>query len=1075
MRTGQVFVSHTSDMAEHPAGRSFVQATLDAVNRAGMAPVDMRHFPAQDETPADYCQRRARECEVYVAVVGFRYGSIVPDERFSYTELEFEAATAAGIPRLIFLLDETVNSADPGADSAGLAGQFRQRLRAAGLIVRTFRSADGLELEIFHALSELSRTGLTEPPVAFGALLQQLRTELGLTPQELAQKARLSLVLVSELEHGRAAIAEESTVRLLADALKLTGGRRAEFTAAAARLPGQPAGGSILSRAAVPQIWNAPNRNADFTGRDEILRLLHHDLGGDGTAVVLARAVYGLGGVGKTQIALEYAHRFKSDYDLIWWIDAEQPQEISLTLADLADRLGLQISNSAEAAAAVLEQLRRDVRGRWLLIYDNAEDPETLDPFLPTGSGHIIITSRNQAWTRHAEPLELDVFTQEESVAHLMRHVPGLSAADARRVSEAVGQLPLAVEQAAAWLAETGMPPARYAAWLETQATSALGLNKPLDYAKPVVATWNLSFDRLKRRSPAAIRLLQILAFCSPGPISMDLLYSDTMHQSLLAFDETLNEKLMLGRVIRDISRFALVKVDQGTNSLQIHRLVQAVIRSQMSDAEQVETRHEVHKILVGARPRQGETDDPANWATYDIIWPHLGPSQAEECDDPRTRQLLIDWVRYQWKHGEFESGLTLARRLENLWGHQLGADHQQTLHLQFHIANILRSQGRFADARDLDTYVLERQRAVLGADHPHSLITANGLGADLRALGDFQRALDLDQETYDSFKDQFGEDYPRTLAAAHNLGSSLRLAGDCFTARRLDEETLERQRQVLGRDHPHTLLSAASLALDLRAAGAFRESANVLRETWEKYREVLGDDMTETLLAATSLAVSLRKAGEQSEAMTLAQDTYERYKRRYGADAPDAQSCALNLACDYAAVDDMPRALDLVTGVKATLQASLGDEHPNTLVATNNLACYLRCIGRLPEALELTRDTLGRMRRTLGGSHPVTLSCAVNLANCRGDAEERNAARELEQQTIETLRGTLGRDHPDTLVCEANLAVTLHQSEQEREAEELRTRILADFSRVLGAGHPDAVQLQKWQRINRDLEPQVI
>ena len=183
------------------------------------------------------------------------------------------------------------------------------------------------------------------------------------------------------------------------------------------------------------------------------------------------------------------------------------------------------------------------------------------------------------------QPLELDVFSREESVAHLIRHVPGLSAADAQRVSEALGDLPLAVEQAAAWLAETGMPAARYVAWLETQAATALGLNKPFDYAWPVVATWNLSFDQLQQRSPAAVRLLQILAFCSPGPISMDLLYSDEMQRVPAAVRETLSEKLMLGRVIRDISRFALVKVDQGSNSLQIHRLVQAVIQSQLSRA----------------------------------------------------------------------------------------------------------------------------------------------------------------------------------------------------------------------------------------------------------------------------------------------------------------------------------------------------------------------------------------------------------------------------------------------------------------------------------------------------------
>jgi cellulose biosynthesis protein BcsQ len=826
----------------------------------------------------------------------------------------------------------------------------------------------------------------------------------------------------------------------------------------------------------IPPIWSVPARNADFTGRGATLELLRDKLAGGGVAVVVAQALYGLGGVGKTQLALEYAHRFMADYDLVWWVPSERAEEITGALADLARKMNLKVGdNVAEAAEAALEELRRDTTPHWLLIFDNADDPKQLEPYLPAGAGHVLITSRNQAWTHSAEPLEVDVFTRDESVTHLLRHVPELAMAEAITVADALGHLPLAVEQASAWLEQTGMPARAYVEQLATQSTRILALNQPSDYPMPVVATWNLSFDRLKERSPAAVRLLQLCAFFSPGPISMDLLYSDEMNESLLPFDEALTEKLMLGRVIRDISRFALVKVDQGSNSLQIHRLVQAVIRSQMTDEEQIGARHEVHKILVGARPRQGETDDPANWSTYDIIWPHLEPSQAEECDDPRTRQLLIDLVRYQWKHGEYESCLSQGQRLENLWTRQLGPDHQQTLHLQFQIANVLRSQGRFIEARDLDTYVLERQRAVLGADHPHALMTANGLGADLRALGEFQQALASERETYESFKEQFGEDYPRTLMAAHNLASSLRLVGDCFAARALDQETLDRQRRVLGRDHPYTHSTAASLAHDMRAAGAFRDSVDLLRVTWERYREVLGDDMLETLRTAASLAVSLRKAGEQSDAMNLAQDTYTRYKRRYGSDAPDTQSCALNLACDYAAVDDMPKALELVTGVKAAHQASLGDDHPNTMVAANNLACYLRCIGRLSEALQLTDDTLCRMQRKLGDDHPLTLSCAVNLANCRGDSGELEAAEALERQTISRLRKTLGRDHPDTLVCEANLAVTLRQAGREKDAKELRTRIADDFSRVLGAGHPDATQLHKWQRINRDLEPQQI
>lgn len=863
---------------------------------------------------------------------------------------------------------------------------------------------------------------------------------------------------------------------------------RMDASQAAAKLlwaldrPAQPVGGMAAQSAeprfpgTVPPIWNVPARNADFTGRGATLELLRDKLAGGGRAVVVAQALYGLGGVGKTQLALEYAHRFMAGYDLVWWVPSERAEETSAALAELARKMGLPVGdNVAEAADAALEELRRDSTPHWLLIFDNADDPQQLEPFLPTGSGHVLITSRNQAWSHSAEPLEVDVFTRDESVSHLLRHVPELSIADAESVAGALGHLPLAVEQASAWLEQTGMSARAYVDQLTTQSTRILALNQPPDYPMPVVATWNLSFDRLKERSPAAVRLLQILAFCSPGPISMDLLYSDEMNESLLPCDQTLSEKLMLGRVIRDISRFALIRVDQGSNSLQIHRLVQAVIQSQMTDEEQQEARHEVHKILAGARPRQGETDDPGNWSRYDIIWPHLGPSQAEECNDPRTRQLLIDWVRYQWKHGEYEACLDMARRLEKLWTRQLGPDDQQTLHLQFQIANVLRSEGRFAEARELDTYVLERQREVLGPDHPYALMTAGGLGGDLRALGEFQEALASDRRTYESFKEQFGEDYPRTLMAAHNLAASLRLVGDCYGARALDEETLDRRRSVLGPEHPYTLYSAANLAQDMRAAGAFRDSVDLLRDTWAGYRAVLGDDMIDTLRTAASLAVSLRKAGEQSEAMNLAQDTHDRFRRRYGSDAPETQSCAINLACDYAAVNDMPRALDLVTDVKDAHQASLGDDHPNTLVAANNLACYLRCIGRVPEALRLTEDTLGRMRRTLGDEHPLTLSCAVNLANCLGDSGDLAAAGELERETVTRLRDTLGAPHPDTLVCRANLATTLHESGQEEEAQELRTAILSEFSQILGTGHPDATQLRSWQRINRDLEPQQI
>lgn len=157
MKTGQVFLSHTSDMAQLPAGRSFVQAALDGVARAGMAPVDMRYFAARDGRPADYCRRHVSECEVYAAVIGFSYGSLVPGETVSYTELEFQAASDADLPRLVFLLDEKAHPAVSGDADRGPAEAFRQRLRDSGLVVRTFRSADSLELEVFQCTTRTSR------------------------------------------------------------------------------------------------------------------------------------------------------------------------------------------------------------------------------------------------------------------------------------------------------------------------------------------------------------------------------------------------------------------------------------------------------------------------------------------------------------------------------------------------------------------------------------------------------------------------------------------------------------------------------------------------------------------------------------------------------------------------------------------------------------------------------------------------------------------------------------------------------------------------------------------------------
>ncbi|WP_067171615.1 FxSxx-COOH system tetratricopeptide repeat protein [Microtetraspora niveoalba] len=825
----------------------------------------------------------------------------------------------------------------------------------------------------------------------------------------------------------------------------------------------------------VPPIWNVQARNPAFTGRSAALETLRDQLVGGSQAVVLPQALYGLGGVGKTQVALEYAHRFMADYDLVWWIPAEQPELINPSLAELAGRLGMRVGDSVvEGAEAAREALRRgEPYSRWLLIFDNAGDPEEVRGFLPGGPGHVLVTSRNRSWSSVAAPLEVDVFSREESLEHLQRRVPELDPGEALRVAEALGYLPLAVEQAAAWLGETGMSAGEYISQLETQTAEILSTNPPPGYPQPVAATWNISLTQLRERSPAAVRMLQLCAFFSPDPISMFLLYSDEMMRSLLPYDDTLRgEKLMLGRLIREISRFALAKIDQGSNTIQIHRLVQAVIKGQMSADEVDDTSHEVHHVLVGARPRQGEVDDPENWARYDLIWPHLLPSNAENCTEEETRRLLTERVRYLWKRGEFAGALQLGQRLADYWEEEFGQYERQRLHLLFNIANVQRSQGSYQAARELDEWVREQQTRVMGENHPHTLLTTGGLAADLRALGEFDLALEMARETYDKWKELYGEDEKRTLNAANNLAVSYRLVGDCFSAMELDQDTLERMRLVLGESHPYTLGTAQNLARDMREAGEFRRSVELLEQTLQRYREVLSDDYVDTLRASKSLAVSLRKAGRQQEAMTLARETYDRYLALYP-NSPETQAAALEYASCMSALENKDGARDVALATMTAYQKLLGADHPYTLVAANNLMTYLRGTGRREEALATGEKTLDALRLRLGDRHPFTLSCMVNVANCAGELGRHEQAESLERRALAGLRDTLGFEHPDTLVCQANLSVTLAAMGRTAQSEQMRDATLASMLAVLGEGHPNIVALQAWRRINRDLEPQ--
>src|SRR4051812_33241742 len=329
--------------------------------------------------------------------------------------------------------------------------------------------------------------------------------------------------------------------------LDLTG---LEEAAAAARLrtrltggrptgpPPFPRGGSVCSdgpgdrpafAGALPAVWKVPARNPRFAGRDGMLTELRRRLHA-GEATLVVQALYGLGGVGKTQLATEYAHRFAADYDVVWWIDAEQPVLLPDQLAVLAARLGLPAGPTvADTVQRLLAELRR--RPRWLLVFDNAERPADITDYRPDGPGHVLITSRNPGWGALGGRLEVDVLARAETIALLRARIPALDEELADKLAAELGDLPLAAAQAAGYLEQTDMPAADYLRRFRTRRAGLLARGEVLGYSGRIDTTWALSLEQLRGADPAAVQLLELAAFLAPEPIPLSLIHD---HAALL-------------------------------------------------------------------------------------------------------------------------------------------------------------------------------------------------------------------------------------------------------------------------------------------------------------------------------------------------------------------------------------------------------------------------------------------------------------------------------------------------------------------------------------------------------------
>ncbi|MER6493137.1 FxSxx-COOH system tetratricopeptide repeat protein [Streptomyces griseorubiginosus] len=852
----------------------------------------------------------------------------------------------------------------------------------------------------------------------------------------------------------------------------------------------------------VPGIFNVPRRNNSFTGRDLQLERLRTKLSAESLRVdtPVSRAfLYGLGGIGKTQIAQEYVHRYGSQYDLVHWIPAEQPNRIPQLLAELGLELGVLGDTVDERVQATMTELSSDRHGRWLLVFDNVTDSQdangatphrnegdtTVEPYLPAeGPGHVILTARRSPHQETETAIEVDSFNRSESIALLRRRVDGLSAADADRIADTLGDFPMAMELAAAWLRQTAMPLDTYLQQVNSRVSSVLNGSPGAGESQQgsLFAVWRLTVDRLGSERPAAVRLLELCAYLSPEPIAHSLLYSDAMRNRLAeeTGDESVLDPMVMGYLIRDLGRYALATVDQQSGSIQVHRLVQAAVREWLGEDPEREarTRRQAQLVLAGALPSAAfQEDSAAARERFAELLPHLEPSEALYNTDARVCEWVIRQVRNQWRIGDHRAAAALGQKALEAWTASLGADHHLRLRLAAQVANPLRSLGRYRDAHELDSDTLRRQRDQLGPDDGYTLVTARNYAADLRGLGRYQEAHAEDRNTHELYLNSphFGPDHEETLRAANNLGVSLNLVGRPAEALERATEAYQRCRQALGLQHRVTWILANGVALDRREMGDYQGSLDLLFEIRRRFVNLQGEKSNDVLRTDTSLAVTQRRLGHYAEAEAQTRSTLNVYRQRYGEGHPDTMSCTANLACDLLALSQ----LDPSRGAEAVrlgernhqrYRERLGAEHPFSLAAATNLVAILRNQGETERALALADETLPLLIRLLGARHPATVACRANRAGVLSVLRRHEAALAEDEEVRDAYRHLYRDYHPRVLCAEFNVALDRSLTGDADAEQDLRSARRA-AEEEFGPDHPTVRAMRDRKRIDFDLE----
>ncbi|KAJ7060485.1 hypothetical protein C8F01DRAFT_1292938 [Mycena amicta] len=834
----------------------------------------------------------------------------------------------------------------------------------------------------------------------------------------------------------------------------------------------------------VPFIRNCPLPSEFFQGRKDILQQLDSLFQRTEQKEQKVVLLYGLGGAGKTQIALKFIADSGTRFTDQFKINAGSVETIEAGYKQLA--IAKKLGDTVEAAQTWLKANKQE----WLVLFDNADKRDlNLGRYLPKyHHGNILITSRNpDLWAHTGSPGKAikisDLAIDDAGILLLNRAGVELEMGENKKHAAMIAKsvrffqelhcFPLAIVQAGAFIGKSPRLKQNIFRYLQLyqKNKAALLSEKPAqstdDYDETVHTTWKMSFAQLLQVEPLAAQFLQLCSFIHFEGISEDIFERASTYEmkdralappfdvlkpsleflsSFRDTDTTWNS-LVFERITSELCGYSLMAWQNGAYS--IHPLVHHWARTTITDVVGF------RKLIVGLLGMAAA----CSWGLVQKIGLVLHLAQLAIDIDLVDTGFEVDFAKVFYGGGMFRRAEALEKNVLSRRVSLLGTEHPNTVQAMANLAATYCRLGQYTEAEKLEQQVLEKRTQLLGAEHPATVKAMANLAVTYRSLGQYTEAEKLEEQVLEKRTQLLGAEHPNTVQAMANLAATYHSLGRYTEAEKLEEQVLEKRTELFGAEHPDTVRAMGNLAVTYHCLGQYTEAEKLEEQVLEKRTELLGAEHPDTMRAMANLAVTYHRLGRYTEAERLEEQVLEKHTQLFGTEHPDTMLAMANLAVTYRRLGQYPEAEKLEEQVLEKRTQLLGAEHPDTVRAMANLAATYHRLGQYTEAEKLEQQVLEKRTQLLGAEHPATVQAMGNLAmtyHCLGQYTE---AEKLEEQVLEKRMQLLGTEHPDTMQAMANLAATYHSLGWYTEAEKLEEQVLEKYTQLLGTEHPDTVQ----------------